>query len=37
MMDRRERFDDPVEAVRAAIEGALAETWTAFARHRPVL
>lgn len=28
-MDRRERFDDPVEAVRAAMEGALAETRTA--------
>lgn len=27
-MDRRERFDDPVESVRAAIEAALAETWT---------
>lgn len=27
-MDRRERFDDPVESVRAAIEGALSETWS---------
>jgi hypothetical protein len=27
-MDRRERLDDPVEAVRAALDGYLAETWT---------
>lgn len=27
-MDRRERIDDPVEAMRAAMEGFLAETWT---------
>ena len=27
-MDRRERIDDSVEPTRAAIEGALAETWT---------
>lgn len=28
-MDRRERFDDPVEALRAAMDGRLAEVWTA--------
>lgn len=28
-MDRRERFDDPVEAIRAALEGKQAELWTA--------
>jgi len=28
-MDRRERFNDPVEAVRAALDGRLAEVWTA--------
>lgn len=28
-MDRRERFDDPVEAMRAAMDGRLAEVWTA--------
>ncbi|MBC17079.1 MAG: translation initiation factor IF-2 [Desulfovibrio sp.] len=28
-MDRRERLDDPVEAYRAAMEGMLAEAWTA--------
>ncbi len=27
-MDRRERFEDTVEGVRASLEGALAETWT---------
>ncbi|WP_285907930.1 Gp138 family membrane-puncturing spike protein [Pseudodesulfovibrio pelocollis] len=29
MMDRRERFDDPVEATRAAMDGRMAEVWTA--------
>lgn len=28
-MDRRERFDDPVEAMRAAMDGRLSELWTA--------
>lgn len=28
-MDRRERFDDSVEGVRAAMDGRLAEVWTA--------
>jgi len=28
-MDRRERTDDPVEAIRAALEGKQAEIWTA--------
>ncbi|MDR2573960.1 MAG: hypothetical protein LBC94_06415 [Desulfovibrio sp.] len=28
-MDRRERFDDPVEATRAALDGRQAEIWTA--------
>ena len=28
-MDRRERFDDPVEAVRAATDGRMSEIWTA--------
>lgn len=28
-MDRRERYDDGVEAVRAALDGRLAEVWTA--------
>lgn len=28
-MDRRERFDDPVEAQRAALDGRQAELWTA--------
>ncbi|MGE4504029.1 MAG: Gp138 family membrane-puncturing spike protein [Desulfovibrionaceae bacterium] len=28
-MDRRERFEDPVEATRAAMDGRLAEVWTA--------
>lgn len=29
MADRREQFDDPEEALRAAMEGALAGVWTA--------
>lgn len=28
-MDRRERFDDPVEGLRAAMDGRMAEVWTA--------
>ncbi len=28
-MDKRERLDDPVEALRVAIEGSLADVWTA--------
>ena len=28
-MNRRERFDDPVEATRAALDGKQAEMWTA--------
>jgi hypothetical protein len=28
-MDRRERYDDPVEATRAALDGKQAEIWTA--------
>lgn len=28
-MDRRERFNDPLEALRAAMDGRLAEVWTA--------